>query len=586
MAVTGLASGSKLIGKLFGNAVSSAVGFGAGVAMAPALGPVVRDISNAVNSKYAFVFPEPGTLANGVSQGQISREKAGRWASYWGVGDTAFSALVDIANTGPGVPTAFDLWRRNVIDEAGFRTAAKRQGLEANWIEDLVKIKQDVLDPAQLAAAVHRGIIPDPGLLVGDKPGPDRKVPVFPQVDINAEAEAEASGYDLEHLRALVGLQGLPMGSHEAAQAAFRGVITHDDYLAAIAQGNTRNEWADAILEQSRQIPTTHEFVENALRGYSTLADAIAGGAKHGMTEEYVTMVYQNAGRPMNLHQITTGLARGGTFKPEPGEITDPYMASIVEGSLKPAYYDLAFANRYQVPSAFAIRALAQSGVWDEAKVRERLLWSGWIPEDAAQVAKAWTKTGTGSAKEATVTDLLKLYDGGKATLAETLAAIEDLGYPAAEAQAKVDTVDAGRVVSAKSAAIGDLHTKYKKGELPDANVAAALSKLGVAAWAVPKIVDAWRAFLDAEAETPPTALPPTVTSFAPLSGPAGSSVTLTGRGFTGTSAVTLGATAATFHVVSDTQITATVPAGALSAQWVVTTPGGTGASGNAFNVA
>src|SRR5215831_7997451 len=123
MAVGGLVRSGSIIGKLFGNAVSSAVGFGAGVAMAPALGPVVRDIANEINSKYAFVFPEPGVLAEGVAQGQVNEKDARRWASYWGVGDTAFTALVNIANTGPGVATAFDLWRRGVIDETGFRRA-------------------------------------------------------------------------------------------------------------------------------------------------------------------------------------------------------------------------------------------------------------------------------------------------------------------------------------------------------------------------------------------------------------------------------------------------------------------------------
>ena len=62
----------------------------------------------------------------------------------------------------------------------------------------------------------------------------------------------------------------------------------------------------------------------------------------------------------MNVRQITQALARGGTFNPEPGELTDPYDAAIVEGNLKPAYYDLAKANRYTLPSPFTMRSLTQ----------------------------------------------------------------------------------------------------------------------------------------------------------------------------------------------------------------------------------
>ncbi|NHQ93027.1 autotransporter domain-containing protein, partial [Janthinobacterium lividum] len=75
----------------------------------------------------------------------------------------------------------------------------------------------------------------------------------------------------------------------------------------------------------------------------------------------------------------------------------------------------------------------------------------------------------------------------------------------------------------------------------------------------------------------------PAVTSISPTSGPAtgGTTVTITGTGFSGTTAVTFGATAATgFTVNSATQITATAPAGSSGTVDVrVTTPGGTSAT-------
>jgi uncharacterized protein YhjY with autotransporter beta-barrel domain len=71
----------------------------------------------------------------------------------------------------------------------------------------------------------------------------------------------------------------------------------------------------------------------------------------------------------------------------------------------------------------------------------------------------------------------------------------------------------------------------------------------------------------------------PAVTAMSPISGPTsgGTSVVLTGTGFSGATAVTFGATAATgFTVNSATQITATAPAGSLGAVDVrVTTAGG-----------
>jgi hypothetical protein len=72
----------------------------------------------------------------------------------------------------------------------------------------------------------------------------------------------------------------------------------------------------------------------------------------------------------------------------------------------------------------------------------------------------------------------------------------------------------------------------------------------------------------------------PALAAITPTLGPAagGTTVTLTGGGLTGATAVTFGATpAASFTVNSSTQITATTPAGTGSVPVTVTTPGGTG---------
>ena len=77
----------------------------------------------------------------------------------------------------------------------------------------------------------------------------------------------------------------------------------------------------------------------------------------------------------------------------------------------------------------------------------------------------------------------------------------------------------------------------------------------------------------------------PTITSFTPASGPIGTSVTITGTGFTNTSSVKIGGTATKFSVSGTTKITATVAAGTATGVITVTTPGGTATSATAFTV-
>jgi len=87
-----------------------------------------------------------------------------------------------------------------------------------------------------------------------------------------------------------------------------------------------------------------------------------------------------------------------------------------------------------------------------------------------------------------------------------------------------------------------------------------------------------------------PTAPPPapSITGFSPPSGPVGTTVTITGSGFTGANDVQFNGTSVgtgNFAVNSDTQITATVPAGATTGPISVTTPGGTATSSDSFTV-
>jgi hypothetical protein len=77
----------------------------------------------------------------------------------------------------------------------------------------------------------------------------------------------------------------------------------------------------------------------------------------------------------------------------------------------------------------------------------------------------------------------------------------------------------------------------------------------------------------------------PASTSFTPSYGPLGTVVTVTGQYLTGTTAVTLGGVAAPFLVLSDSQLTFTVPSTAASGVVAVTTGSGTWTSTAIFHV-
>jgi len=75
--------------------------------------------------------------------------------------------------------------------------------------------------------------------------------------------------------------------------------------------------------------------------------------------------------------------------------------------------------------------------------------------------------------------------------------------------------------------------------------------------------------------------------SFVPSlsSGKVGKTIQILGQGFTGTTNVSFNGASATFSAVSDTYLTAVVPAGATTGSVTVTTPGGTLTSNKVFRV-
>jgi hypothetical protein len=79
--------------------------------------------------------------------------------------------------------------------------------------------------------------------------------------------------------------------------------------------------------------------------------------------------------------------------------------------------------------------------------------------------------------------------------------------------------------------------------------------------------------------------LPPSISYFSPTSGPVGANVTIIGQNFAGTNKVLFRGGSATFTVVTNTKITATVPADGRSGHITVKNPAGSDTSTTTFTI-
>jgi hypothetical protein len=439
-----------LLGSAFDLVDKYILGYALGTAAGPALRPFVQDLANE-----AWTLNDALPLAAGVAAA-IAAENVDAYdamqteASLTGLNASRFKDLYGVTLSAPGTGELLQALRRDKITADDFTHGLRKAKLETRWDAALADLQHVRLTPEQIALGIVRSVVPDPGLLAVTLDTSGGIVPAYPEWPGDVLAEAKAGGYDADRLRVLVGEVGLPMSAQQAASAYFRSIIKLPDYNRAILEGDTRPEWAPYILEQARQILTANQYQEAALRGIMTAAEANAKTAQHGMSADDASTLFQILGRPLAVHQITTGLARGGTFGGTYADVPEPYRDAIRRSNVRPEYAVLDYANRYSYPSAFVLRSLAQSGeLGDAAAVEKILLEIGWPPFLAAKVAPSWV--GGGSSADPHV----------------------------AKATTQLWTT---------------LHASYKAEEIDAATAQATLTTLGVATSAQPEVLSLWDA--------------------------------------------------------------------------------------------
>lgn len=368
------------------------IGVGVGTATAAALEPVIELPKQAAWSGNANRVLDVTMLARLVAQGGLAKSEAVAEAMRSGYAGDKLDGLIYLSQTVPPVAQALTLWRRDLITDELWSHSLAHQGLDTRYLPGLNALKvSEPLSPADLAYAVVRGLVPDEGILPVAPPAAGVKIKRFPVFPLNPVEEAARSGMNRERFSVLVGRSGLAMAPVMAANAYFRNIIERQDYDLAIAEGDLRNEFRDAILDVSRQILTAHDYAELQLRGYLSRPERLVGTDRHGMSHADSDLLYDVLGRAPSVHQVLIGLARGAKYPAVYGDVPEPYRAAIQRSNIREPWVDIAYHARYGYPSGFQIRSEAQKGDLTEAETKQILLEVGWSPKWAAFFAEKWT---------------------------------------------------------------------------------------------------------------------------------------------------------------------------------------------------
>jgi len=450
-----------------------AIGTGVGQAVGDVVTPKLQDYKNTQRAKYLHVPLSAATAAEVAAEEVDLYGTMETQASYSGFDAARFADLYRVTLTAPGVGMLLELLRRSDEVPIDFTHGLRKAKLANQWDAALRNLRDVRIPGPDLAYMVVRGVVPNDGTLPSPLPTTADRLQLPPQLKINTLAEAAKTGWDAERFGALVARSGLAMAPVMAAQANFRGILTDNDYLLTIARGDLFPAFADPVREVSRQILTSTEYAELELRGYLNRQQRLAGTARHGMSPADSDLLHSVLGRPLNVHQITTGLARGGHFHPQQGEIRDPYEASVHEANIKPAYYDLAIANRYTYSVPFWWRALSQASAWGSIDPHQILLNLG-NPPDFARVVTTFYVGATPAAADPNVkkahtkawTEAQSSYIAAESTQADVQPIFTLLGIDAPAAGEIITAWNEIRALVRKQLSPKEIKKAYSEGVL------------------------------------------------------------------------------------------------------------------------
>jgi hypothetical protein len=481
-----------LLAKFFGRTASEGAAYALGVATGPVLTPSVEELKNVAWRANASKAIDPNLAAAIVAEDVEQRDWGAHEAAAHGINGANFDAILGETLNAPGFGELIRILRRHPNGGADFEHGLRKAKLEGLWDNLLADLEHERLDPAVIANAIQQGFMHNAGVLPDTPDQTPGKVTTQPPVDIDTLAEARAGGYDEDRLKVLARLAGLPPGPEALASMVFRSIIEAQDYSRGVGQGHTKNEWADAILEYSRQIPSATNFVAGHLHGWRTADEMYAGTALHGMSKPDTDLLYLISGRPVTTHQAFIGFIRGGRVEGQNWNERETFRRAVIQSNIRPEWEPILWAQRYSYPSAFVLRALTQAGDISPNEAEQVLLFSGWEPTLAAKVSTAWGAGPATTSKGLTVSDLTAEYEGLTMSRTEYVNGLKQLGYSQAAADGKVSVSDSKRRRSARNQLINRARLRYVGWHVPKQSASDALRAAGLTIGLANELLASW----------------------------------------------------------------------------------------------
>jgi hypothetical protein len=468
---------SRIFGLVGGGAVAGAA--------AGAVEPVLEGIRQDAWNANAIRVLAAEIAAQAVAQQLLEPGDAHAEGSAEGISNVRMDHMIRLAQTAPDAGTLIELLRREFINPGNFDEGRKKAALEDKWLDPLLKLKDSILSPADLANAVQQGFIPDAGLLPGGTGGSPPFNPPVTQVGISTLKEFEHSGYSADRAKVMAELTGLPPGPGELMQMLNRNIITDTAFYTGIREGHTKTKWADALKYLRFEILSPIQAANLRLRGWIKDPEMYALGKLAGADENHMHRLWQMQGRPPGPAQLQTAVNRKLILFPE-------FEKGIQESDVRDEWTQLLYDMRVRYPTPFALRQLASSKILTIKEVADILELEGYPKDLAVKMATGWAAGSTAKQKELAQMTIETLYEARYIDAGQAGNLLTQLGYDANEITLILELGDAQRVKRFLDAAVGRIHTKFVSHRLPGNIAVQELNALNISQQAIADLMAEW----------------------------------------------------------------------------------------------
>jgi len=496
------------LGGIWSRITGGIVALGIGAAARDAIDPVLEVEKQQAWARRAVRVLDPGDAAAAEARGLAFGVNHKDDAKRHGIGQARWNTLAQLAREYPGLSELLTLLRRGDIKPDAAKQWLNYQAFSDTVADDLLKLANVKLAPSDVANAIQQDFVTDENYLPDpDWTGPPFTIPAERQ-PISPTQEYADEGIDKERGKVLAQLVGLPPGPVELNEMLNRGLIDEAAWLRGIREGHTKTKWAPPLKALRHPILSAIQLANAVLRGWLPRAQLQDAGselrdrlAKTGMDVATFDRLLQLQGRPITYRQVFIGMRRGGVYDGPITDLTAPFLKSLQESDIRPEWYNLAWAQRHSLPSAFVLRRLAQDGDVSPDQTRTLLEWMGWPEFLIGAVVTSWTGGAAGAvtagprvktAQTSAVTEIRSAFLIGQADETQARGWLAGIGVEQTEIDGMIPIWNVMREVPQRGLTVKQIQLAYQNlpAQWPRARALQTLQLLGLTADDAATILD------------------------------------------------------------------------------------------------